>query len=223
MNPFFLLRQVGRELGKKVSNLAGTTPRIDFAAWDVARLADEWRTARPFSHVVIDGLVPSSTLSALREAATAEPHKPNRGEIFDMMGSGETVTHPVLRAFHQSLGSDEALAAVAAVTGKQARSVVMRSFVYLNGSYLLPHTDHREEMGRQIAYAYYLSASGDGGELELFDCTTANDEIVETRSGVRIPAVSNRIVLFDVTPASLHEVREVLGGKRLSLSGWFYS
>ena len=31
----------------------------------------------------------------------------------------------------------------------------------------------------------------------------------------------NRIVIFEVTPASLHQVREVVRGARVSLSGWF--
>ena len=212
------------QLRRQISHAPGTNPRIDFGAWNVDRLSAAWRSAWPFSHVVIDELVPVSTLTALSRAIDAEPHQPNRGELYDMMGSAHTVTHPTLRAFHARLGSDEALAAVAAVTGKPVSKVVMRSFIYVNGSYLLPHTDHRHDLERRVAFAYYVHAAGNGGELEFFDCTLAKSgEILETRPGVRLPSVSNRLVLFDVAPGSLHRVHEVLGGRRLSLSGWFYA
>jgi len=33
----------------------------------------------------------------------------------------------------------------------------------------------------------------------------------------------NRLVVFDVSDVSLHQVREVVGGLRISLAGWFYA
>ena len=197
--------------------------RIDFAGWDVERLAAAWRSARPFGHVVIDELVPARDLAALRQAMLEQTHERTRGELFDIMASPGAVTHPALRALHQALGGPAGLATITAIIGKPASKVVMRAFTYVDGSYLLPHTDHRDDFGRQIAFAYYIATSGTGGELELFDCTVAAGEIVDVRPGVRIPAINNRLVLFDVGPGSLHEVREVIGGRRFSVSGWFYA
>ena len=153
----------------------------------------------------------------------AEPHKRNRGEIFDTLGSIGNVQHPTLRALQDALGSEEALAAMQTISGRSLRRVVMRSFTYVDGSYLLPHTDYRDEIERQIAYAYYVDTSGSGGELELFDCKLSGDELVDVRPGVRIPAVNNRITFFEVSPISLHEVREMIGGTRFSVSGWYYA
>jgi len=61
----------------------------------------------------------------------------------------------------------------------------------------------------------------EGGELELFDCDLDGDEIVGARPALRIEPVENRLVVFDVSPGSLHQVREVTGGGRVSLSGWY--
>jgi hypothetical protein len=200
------------------------TPSLNVARWDLPRLTAEWRAARPFAHVVVDELLPAPSLQTLCQALAAEPHWPNRGEIYDMMGSGDELGHPTLRAFHQSFAAPDALAAVAAVSGKAPARVEMRSYAYLPGHYLLPHTDCRTGMGRLVAYAYYAWVSGvDGGELELFDCALDGTAVVSARPSLRIEPRTNRLVLFDVTPASLHQVREVLSGARLSLSGWFYA
>ena len=165
MSAFFYLRRLLRSVSGRGPTASGAAA-IDFGAWNLNALANAWRTARPYSHVVIDDLVPDRGLAALCEAVLAEPHQRTRGEIFDMLGSAETVAHPTLRAFHVSLGSEKALSAVHAITGKRPRRVVMRSFIYLDGSYLLPHTDHRDELGRLVAFAYYLQADGEGGELD---------------------------------------------------------
>jgi hypothetical protein len=192
------------------------------AGWDLAALAARYRDAKPFPHVVIDDLVPPDRLLALCMAVSQEPHWPNLGEIYHFMGSAAEVTHPVLRAFHAQLGAPEMLDAVRAITGRPVTHCDLRSYVYLAGSYLLPHADSRASIGRMVAYAYYIHTAGcEGGELELFDCTMNGDELVAAKPALRIKPADNRIVLFDVTNASLHQVCEVLAGARLSLTGWF--
>lgn len=61
-----------------------------------------------------------------------------------------------------------------------------------------------------------------GGELELFRCATEAGELVETVSARVIGPRANRLVVFEVGDLSLHQVREVTGGLRISLAGWFY-
>jgi Rps23 Pro-64 3,4-dihydroxylase Tpa1-like proline 4-hydroxylase len=103
--------------------------------------------------------------------------------------------------------------------------VSLRSYVYLAGSCLLPHNDLGSgEAGRILAWTYYLLPRErfEGGELELFECTLDGDEIVGAAAALRIEPVENRFVVFDVSPRSLHQVREVTSGGRVSLSGWFY-
>jgi Rps23 Pro-64 3,4-dihydroxylase Tpa1-like proline 4-hydroxylase len=198
---------------------------IEFARWNLAALAEKWRTAAPFPWVTVDELVSPETLTTLSQAISEEPHWPNRGEIFDFMGSAQELQHPTLRAFQAQLGSPAGLEAVRAISGKPVGTVETRSYVYLKGSYLLPHTDCQTKLGRLVAYAFYVWTQGcTGGELELFDVTLADDGHAQsTRSGALIEPRSNRLVLFDVSPATIHQVREILDGARLSLSGWFHA
>jgi hypothetical protein len=191
---------------------------VDFARWDPAALADAWRAARPFAHVVLDGLLGADELAALCAGVAREPHFPNRADFFEMMASREPATRPELAAF--AAGLDAARPFVAAVTGKPVARVSVQSYVYLAGSYLLPHHD---AAGRLVAFAFYLlpRSSSTGGELELFDCRVEDGEVVAATPTVRIEPEANRLVLFDVTPASLHQVREVTAGARASVSGWF--
>ncbi len=195
-------------------------PFIDWARWDVPALAAAWRAALPFPHVVVDELVAPARVDDLCAAIAREPHWPNRGDFYEMMASSDPPAHETLRAF----AADLARAPIAALTGKPVGRLEWRSYVYLPGAYLLPHSDCRADMRRAIAFAYYLSNAADvnGGELEFFDCKLDGDEIIETKSAKTIAPEANRLVLFDVSLQSLHQVREVLSGGRVSLSGWFY-
>lgn len=187
-------------------------------------LAAAWRSAPPFPHVVIDDLVDEASRSALMGAMEDEPAAVIRDQIFEMTASAVRVEDARLRRFHAALESPEVLAAVEALSGKPVRRADLRAFAYEPGHYLLPHTDHQEGVGRAVAYAYYIDTTADleGGELALFHVEVERGEIVETRVAKAIAPRRNRLVLFDVSDASLHEVREVTRGLRLSLAGWFY-
>jgi len=193
---------------------------IQLSRWDLPSLRASFEGARPFPHVVLDALISDEALGQLAQAVAAEPHWPNRGELFEMMASAESVQHPTLRAFEASLG--ENLGAIEAITGRKVGRVDLRSYVYLPGSYLLPHSDCQEREGRLVAWSFYLRTRGVvGGELELFEAEMEGQYPRSTRPAGRIEPRENRLVLFAVSPASLHQVREVLSGARISLSGWF--
>lgn len=199
-------------------------PFIDLSSWDLPALADAWRAARPFPHVVIDGLVRDERRADLLDAFGEEPCSLLHDEIFELEASAIELDHPVLRGFRDELGGPAVREAVLAVTGKRLGRIEMRGYGYREGHYLLPHSDHQRGVDRALAYAYYLDTPFpvSGGELELFDCELEGGEVVAARSARVIPPLPNRIVLFDVGDVSLHQVREVLEGMRLSLAGWYY-
>jgi len=196
---------------------------LDLARWDRAARAAPWAQATPFPHVVIDDVFTAAQLEAVRGAVAQEPHWPERSEIVDGMASAPSFAHPVLAEVAAALGAAPALAAVRAITGKAVTRVEVRSYVYLAGGYLLPHTDGNAAIGRQIAFAAYLSHDGTcvGGELDLYRCTVADGELVATEVARTIAHRANRLVLFDVSAVSLHQVREVSAGARVSLAGWY--
>ncbi|XP_020041092.2 prolyl 3-hydroxylase OGFOD1 isoform X1 [Castor canadensis] len=87
---------------------------------------------------------------------------------------------------------------------------------------LLCHDDELE--GRRIAFILYLVPSWDrslGGTLDLYSI----DEHVQPKQIVKSVIPSwNKLVFFEVSPVSFHQVSEVLSEEksRLSISGWFH-
>lgn len=199
-------------------------PFLDLSHWDLPALAGAWRAARPFPHIILDGLVRDERRADLLEAFGEEECSLLHDEIFEFEASAVELEHPVLRGFRDELGSPAVCEALLAVTGKRVGRIEMRGYGYREGHYLLPHSDHQRGVDRALAYAYYLDTPFPvaGGELELFDCDLAGGEVVAARPARLIQPIPNRIVVFDVGDASLHQVREVDDGMRLSLAGWFY-
>ncbi len=196
---------------------------VEPGAWRVAEKAAAWRSAEPFGHVVIDDFARGERLVELARAFEEEPAEEIHDEIFAMMASNKRLEHPSFRAFENELGAREVLDAVSAIAAHPVSRVELRAYAYLPGHYLLPHADHQPAVGRAVAIAFYIDAKElEGGELELFECTMEGSEILATRAARRIEARANRAVLFEVSDRSLHQVREVTRGARLSLAGWFY-
>lgn len=195
---------------------------IDPARWNVRALSRAWREARPFPHVVIDRVLTAADLARVCESFAWEPHAHLRSELYSQMRSAQPPSQPLVRTLHDELTGPSVRAAVEVVSGRRFARGDGNGYVYREGQYLLPHSDHRESEGRAVAYAFYLAAPGRGGELELFDCRTRKGEIISTRSARRIRPRPNRLVLFDVGPETLHAVREVTRGARMSLAGWYY-
>jgi Rps23 Pro-64 3,4-dihydroxylase Tpa1-like proline 4-hydroxylase len=198
---------------------------INPATWDLGALAATWRAGEPFAWVAIDSLVGDDALASLRAAIPREPHLPNRGEIFEMLVMAhDAPSQPELRAFVDALGGPAVRAAVTAVTGIDVARADGSSYIYLAGSYLLPHTDHRPGVDRKIAYVYYLSDDDafTGGELDLYRCVVEDGEIAGTEVATTLRPRRDRLLLFAVGPTTLHRVREVRSGARVSITGWFY-
>ncbi|MEO7329172.1 MAG: 2OG-Fe(II) oxygenase [Minicystis sp.] len=193
-------------------------------AWDADLLAAQWREATPFPYLIIDDLVAEERRADLLEAIGEEPCTLLHDEIFELLASAKTMEHAVLRSFQDELGAPAMCALLGRITGKALRRIEMRAFAYEAGHYLLPHSDHQDDVGRALAFAYYLDTpfAVEGGELELFRCDFADGEICATEPAFRIAPTANRLVIFEVGDASLHQVCEVTAGTRLSLSGWFY-
>jgi prolyl 3-hydroxylase /prolyl 3,4-dihydroxylase len=193
-------------------------------AWqDEAALAARWRAATPFPHLIFDDFVPAEELDGLLERLEDEPVAPYEADLFVFEASAPEPESATLRGLRDGVG---ALLAppLARITGKHVVRSDMRAFAYRPGHYLLPHTDHRDGLARALAFAYYLPSPEppDGGELELYRCRAAGGELVATEPACVIEPRANRLVVFDVSDVSLHQVREVLAGLRISLAGWFY-
>jgi Rps23 Pro-64 3,4-dihydroxylase Tpa1-like proline 4-hydroxylase len=178
----------------------------------------------PFRHVIVDDACdrPDELLAIVDE----EGVEPYEGDIFRFEATApeRAEASAEIRALREQFAAELA-PALSRLTGRTVSRVDMRAYAYREGHYLLPHTDHRDGLERVFAYAYYLPTPQPpaGGELELFACTIDRDELTSTTSAKVIEPRPNRLVIFEVGNTSLHQVREVLAGMRLSLAGWFYA
>ncbi|MEO6772533.1 MAG: 2OG-Fe(II) oxygenase [Kofleriaceae bacterium] len=184
---------------------------------DDAALAAAWRAATPFPYVVLDDLVPTGDLMEVLDEEGVARYE---ADLFAFEASPPNGLAELRVEFAAALAP-----LLSRVTGKQVARADMRAFAYRPGHYLLPHTDHQDGLARVLAYAYYLPSPEPprGGELELFRCELDAGELVVTEPATRIEPRPWRLVVFDVSAVSLHQVREVLGGSRISLAGWFYA
>lgn len=186
-------------------------------------LAERWRAATPFPHAVVDDVLAPADLDALMAELDEESVAHYEAELFRFEASAPEPRSEELRAIRA--GFAEALAPpLSRITGRQVSTIDMRAFAYRPGHYLLPHSDHQDDLARQLAYIFYLPTPAPpiDGALELFACRVDDGEIVATTSARLIEPRPNRLVVFEVSETSLHQVREVLGGLRISLAGWFY-
>lgn len=192
--------------------------------WEDERaLARAWRDALPFPHLVIDGLLPEAGLAELLALLEEEAVEHYQADIYAFDATAPEPKTAAFRALRDTFAG--ALAGpLSRIASRKVTHVDMRAYAYRPGHFLLPHTDHQTGVGRALAYAYYLPTPEPplGGELELFRCTLEDGELTSMVSTRCIEPVANRLVVFDVSEASLHQVREVLDGLRPSLSGWFY-
>lgn len=190
---------------------------------DEAVLARAWESAAPFPHLVFDDFVPMAAHDELLSVIDDEvvDHFEADFYAFDAtLPEPKTEAFRALReAFARTLSGP-----LSRISKKLVSCVDMRAYAYRPGHFLLPHSDHQLGIGRTLAYAYYLPTPEPplGGELELFRCAFADGEMTDAQSAVLIEPRSNRLVVFEVSDASLHQVREVTAGLRASLSGWFY-
>jgi len=182
-------------------------------AWDAA-----WTARAPFPYAVVDDFFPADQVARLMAILDEEHVERYEGDLFAFEASAPEPATPELRAFRDAFAA--ALAPrLSRLAGTALRRADLRAYAYRVGHYLLPHTDHQDELGRALAYAYYLPSPEPpiGGELELF---RFRGEVPE--SATLIEPRANRIAIFEVGDTSLHQVREVLRGLRISIAGWFY-
>jgi Rps23 Pro-64 3,4-dihydroxylase Tpa1-like proline 4-hydroxylase len=186
-------------------------------------LAAQWQRATPFPHIVIDDAVAPPDLDGIMEILDDEPVEHYESDIFSFDATAPEPTTDALRGLRDQFALDLA-GVMSRVGGTPVSRVDMRAYAYRPGHYLLPHTDHQDELGRVYAYAYYLPSPQPAvdGALELYRCRCEADELVDIASVTHIEPRANRLVVFEVGTRSLHQVREVLGGLRISLAGWFY-
>jgi len=183
-----------------------------------------FRHAKPFPHIVLKDFLKPRIVRLVATAVQRQPFTHKESDLFSLSQTPDLTrsTNPTLCAFHRFLTSRELRNHLTTLTGaKLGKSVDMSGFIYTDSDHLLTHDDKLE--GRALAYILNLSnglGRRDGGELELLSSKNGKP----SRAAKRIPPTYNTLTIFQVTPTSFHQVREVLTDKqRLTLGGWFHA
>jgi len=205
---------------------------------DVERLSAEFRGARPFPFVVIDGFLDLEFARGVAAAYPSPEEATTKGRTFNAINErGKTqITDrahfaPAVRALHEALFCPAWLEALSQITGipkllpdphlAGGGMHTMRS-----GAILDVHVDFNripdDALFRRLNILVFLNDGWDpmwGGELELWD------EHVRERAHAFAP-VLNRCVVFETSERSFHGVRQVRcpeGAARQSFAAYYYT
>ncbi len=189
----------------------------------ILKYSSDFDSAVPFRFLELRDFLLHPSAVALKRAVVDLDFELKKSDLFEFFQSGDlmTLSKGVISDFTTLFMSAPFRAYMMSITGIDLShsEITLFGSRYEDTSYLLPHDDQLE--GRQIAFLYYLSDMNEnnGGELVLFG-KMENDEVVSEK--VRIRPHFNSFVFFEVTPASIHAVSEVIGtGERYTLGGWF--
>ncbi|XP_064605559.1 prolyl 3-hydroxylase OGFOD1-like [Liolophura sinensis] len=149
---------------------------------------------------------------------------PKNNDLYKFHQSDDlkTVSHQSIQHLRKILFTDFRAWLISVTDILLDDTVDMSCSLYRSTDTLLCHDDELE--GRRIAFIFYLVppwTPEDGGSLDLFgvDDNGQPSDIVKS-----ISPEWNKLVFFEVTPVSFHQVSEVLTEEkcRLSVSGWFH-
>jgi len=191
--------------------------------FDVELLSENFREARPFSHIVIDNFLEENFFERLRKAVGKLEFEEKFSDLFFFSQTKDldSMENEVIKEFYEFISSRKFLEFTENITLLGNFSFVdMAATLYARGNYLLPHDDTVEN--RKLAYMLYLEdfKAGEGAELALYDSLERSPvDIKKTIFPKR-----NRLVIFEVgnkDVVSFHEVIEVIKDKkRFTIGGW---
>jgi Rps23 Pro-64 3,4-dihydroxylase Tpa1-like proline 4-hydroxylase len=176
----------------------------------------------PFPHFIIEDVLEKRQLRQLQAAFKKLAFERKEADLFSFSQSHDlyTVKDKTIEEFLKFLRSKELHDKITQLTGVKTRlgKVDASAFIYEPGDYLLCHDDGISS--RKIAYIFYLNSLNvkQGGALALFSAKNNKP----AKKAKRILPKENTLILFPVTRTSHHEVEEVLGGKRMTITGWFH-
>jgi phosphatidylinositol glycan class S len=183
---------------------------------NVSGLRKQFAENKPFPHLVLGNFF-AGKIGVVARQLLKEKFYEHNSDLYQFQQTDDcrNAKQPAVREFYKFFSSKEFIQFISSVTGTKLSSIDMSGFIYDDTDYLLPHDDRLS--GRKIAYVLNLTkdfTARDGGALQFFK----QNRIVKS-----IPPTFNTFTIFQVSPKSLHQVQEVLSGKkRLSFGGWFH-
>lgn len=180
----------------------------------------------PFYHRVIDNFLPEDTLKEVIERHRETEFYEKHSDLFHFLQSNELKNEKQFSSF-LGLVRNEMQKDLSYLNKKvEEEEMDLFASIYDPGHYLLPHDDCITQ--RVLAFSFYLNSpleeaenvensgnthSKENGHLALYD----KDGRTVVR---RVEPVANRLVIFEVSSRSYHEVEMMRIGRRAALTGW---
>ncbi|KAI5181038.1 prolyl 3-hydroxylase /prolyl 3,4-dihydroxylase [Nematocida sp. AWRm80] len=205
----------------------------------------ETQSTTPFYHRIIDDFLPESLFTAVEHAYIKTPVYEKYTDLYHFYQSNELKDNPMYQKFKSYVRN--ALDTDIAYNKKtvSGESINLFASCYMEGDFLLPHDDCLDN--RLFAFSFYLNTPGETiiQEIEnISDNMPLNTDALESNTdgskdkcpGGRliiydnngidpvkyIEPKRNRIVIFEVSPLSYHEV-EKTNATRMAITGWLTS
>lgn len=163
------------------------------------------RYQKPFLHFVMDNFLSADNLNRIRAVYGESVFKELHTDLYRFLQTDELGKREDLGFFR-----DCVMEILREIDDTEGGWLTTFGSYYGEGNYLLCHDDRVEN--RRFAYSYYLD-DYDSGELILYeeDCLTVSK---------RIEVKSNRLVIFEVSKVSFHEVGYCEKDGRKAFTGW---
>ncbi len=181
------------------------------------KLRKQYSSNKPFPHIRLTDFFTAKDIKRVEQELLQERFVAADADLFSFTQCNDLKLskQPALQGLRNYLRSKEFLVWLSYVTGENlSRELDLSGFIYHDTDHLLPHDDELE--GRKIAFVINLSTltAKQGGQLDLFKGNNA------TKS---YSPIWNSVVFFTVKPQhTMHQVREVVNAKRITLAGWFH-
>ena len=187
---------------------------------EFAQTALTKKESEPFVHGIVDDFLTEEAFDYLSEQLLNEQFSEKHSDLFRFFQTQDLSNVPQFAAFASFL-TGQFKEEVEALTGlKLGKQLDMQGHMYADANYLLCHDDRLDS--RAVAFILYLTdvEEGEGGELVLYP----SDNGTPQRDGAtKILPQANRLVWFEVTEKSFHEVLEVLADtQRVTIGGWLH-
>jgi prolyl 3-hydroxylase /prolyl 3,4-dihydroxylase len=195
--------------------------------FDEQNMSDlQWKfsEARPFKHVFLDNFLKEERAKKLANALKKGEFEKKEADLFQF---SQTINltfseNKIIADFREFVEDEEFSDFMRKLTGIPVKpgAIDLSGTLYEDTDYLLCHDDRVED--RKIAYILYLCedfSTKDGGSFNLI----GNNWKKPADVAKRISPKFNRLMLFEVSDISFHEVEEVIGKKkRYAIGGWLH-
>ncbi|KAL7347273.1 prolyl 3-hydroxylase OGFOD1 [Encephalitozoon intestinalis] len=163
------------------------------------------RYQEPFLHFIKDGFLAPKDLENIRNIHGKCAFREIYTDLFRFLQTAELKERKDLQFFRDSL-----MRAFEEIGDVKGGWIDLFGSYYRKGDYLLCHDDRTES--RKFAFSYYLEDHS-SGELILYE----NDGMSVSK---KVEVKSNRLVIFEVSDVSFHEVGYCSKDGRRAFTGW---